>query len=259
MPDRVPDFRHDSHNYTRLIRRWRKVARAAGTKLIRWGTAAEYPLFALKTKALGASGGIYLSAGIHGDEPAAPEALITWAEANGDELARLPLLIFPCLNPWGLVNNIRLNENFVDLNRLFHDDSLAFIRDLKALATPYRFSVAVLLHEDYDGQGVYIYEIKGAAPHWGDDLLRCAQKHLPIEGRPKVEGRASKAGLILRRLNMKLFARMDHPEAIWLHRHQADRVFTIETPSEHALPQRVAAHVAMVEECVRRARGRGSQ
>ena len=75
------------------FRRWRAVARAAGLPLRKLASREQHDLHFLRTKALAASGGIYISAGIHGDEPAATEALITWAEKNVRRLAKLPLLI----------------------------------------------------------------------------------------------------------------------------------------------------------------------
>ena len=51
---------------------------------------------------------------------------------------------------------------------------------------------------------------------------------------------------------MKRFARIGHPEALWLHLKHSNRTFTVETPSEFALERRVAAHIAVIEEMVRR-------
>ena len=52
---------------------------------------------------------------------------------------------------------------------------------------------------------------------------------------------------------------MGLPEAVYLHLHHSERTFTIETPSEFSLNQRVRAHVAIIEECVRRIFGAGKQ
>ena len=41
---------------------------------------------------------IYLSGGIHGDEPASTEALLAWVANNSDLVQSLRILIFPCLN-----------------------------------------------------------------------------------------------------------------------------------------------------------------
>jgi hypothetical protein len=216
--------------------------------------AGELPLYFLRTRALPRNGGLYISAGIHGDEPGGTEGLIAWAEREGERLRDLPLLIFPCLNPWGLIANSRYDQSGIDLNRSFHRDELPFVAGWKTVLAPYRFAVALNLHEDYDGQGLYLYEVPRKPPYWGEELIEAARPIIPIEQRVKVDGRKSEAGLIRRRLNMGLFQVMGYPEAVWLHLHHSERTFTIETPSEFALPHRTAAQVAIIDECVRRVR-----
>jgi hypothetical protein len=109
-----------------------------------------------------------------------------------------------------------------------------------------------MLHEDYDGQGLYLYEIKRELPYWGEELLDAARPVIPIEGRVRIDGRKSAAGVVRRRMELKRFTALGYPEAIWLHLHGSRRTFTVETPSEFALAQRVAAHKLVIEECVRR-------
>lgn len=244
-----------SHDYKFLIQRWRAVARAGG--LVMRGVIDQtenHKVFFLKSKALKKTGGIYLSGGIHGDEPAGTEALIQWAEQNVKRLAKMPLLIFPCLNPWGVQNNIRVDQNGTDLNRVFQHDDVPLIRAVKALIKPHCFDLALTLHEDYDGQGLYIYEVERDTPNWGEDLLNVARPFLPIEGRSCIDGRSASAGLVRRKINAEKFPML--PEAVWLHLHHAQRVFTIETPSEFALDLRVKAHVKIINECVRRTLGK---
>ena len=242
------------HDYGFLIRRWRKVARAAGLKMAPFAQASGFDLFALTSRP-SPEGGVYLSAGIHGDEPASTEGLIRWAEMHCGTLRKLPCVIFPCLNPWGLGHNSRLDEHGQDLNRLFKHEHVPFIQALKAHIKPYRFSLSITLHEDYDGHGLYIYELERQTPFWGEDLLEIARPLIPIDGRTIIDGRrTSKAGLVRRKISLEKFPMI--PEAVYLHLHHSERSFTFETPSEFALDQRVRVQVALVEECVRRAMAR---
>jgi hypothetical protein len=56
-----------------------------------------------------------------------------------------------------------------------------------------------------------------------------------------------------RRVERRRFARMGYPEAIWLHLEHSERTFTLETPSEFAIEDRVRAHVAAIEAAVQMA------
>ncbi|MDP9290813.1 MAG: M14 family metallocarboxypeptidase [Verrucomicrobiota bacterium] len=251
MKDRLKIAAHRCHHYPSLVRRWRAIARATGMSMKPFARAGAYRVYCLHTKKMPATGGIYISAGIHGDEPAGTEALVEWAEANISLLSRLHCILFPCLNPWGLVNNNRFDEQHRDLNRAFQNNSVPMIQSLKALIKPFQFALCLTLHEDYDGQGLYIYEVKRWKPFWGEDLLEAARPFIPIEGRTSIDGRRSRDGLVRRTINLKKFAK-GLPEAVLLHLHHSERTFTIETPSEFALDERIRAHIAVISESIRR-------
>lgn len=236
---------HRTHDYKHLIARWRVVCRAAGLRLRRFAEAGKYGVFYLETRVSGPA--VYLSAGIHGDEPAGPEALISWAETDPERLRQHALVIFPCLNPWGLVNNIRLDSDGRDLNRSFHVMEHPLIAGWHRVMKDRMFEAAVMLHEDFDGEGFYLYEIQRKQPSWGTALLQAAAGVIPIEPRPRVDSYAARAGIIRRRLSSIDFASFGYPEAIWLHLHHALRTFTVESPSEFALEQRAAAHRAVID------------
>jgi murein peptide amidase A len=245
---------HRAHDYRDLIRRWRFVARKARVRLTVFAQAGDFKLYYLKSPALPVDSGIYISAGIHGDEPAPTEGLITWAERNTGKLAELPLLLFPCLNPWGLRLNIRLDQMGVDLNRAFDRDDAPVIAAMRSLMQGQRFMVALHLHEDYDAQGIYLYEIEGELPYWGETLLSAARDIIPIDPRPKIDTGKARTGVIRRRLNARHYALLGGlPEAIYMHRHHTTHAITFETPSEYGLDQRVAAHVAVIDAVVCRA------
>ena len=239
---------HRVHDYPHLVARWRAVAREAGLKLRRLARDDGFDLFYLET--IGATPGLYVSAGIHGDEPAAPEALLQWAERNAGRLASWPLLIFPCLNPWGLRNNCRTDSKGRDLNRLFQGDSHPVVAAVRIVVQERRFAVSLMMHEDYDGQGIYLYEVQRRKERMGERLLVGARRILPLDPRLRIDRRSAAEGLIRRRFSPRIFAKIGYPEAIWLHLHHSDYTFTFETPSEADLTLRVAAHIAVLEKCL---------
>jgi murein peptide amidase A len=243
---------HRAHDYLYLTRRWRSLARKAGIRLEPFVNADDFELLSIRSPALKATGGIYFSAGIHGDEAASTEGLYLWAELNSKYLRSLPLLLLPCLNPWGLVRNRRVDAEGRDLNRSFHLDDVPRIKAHKELLRGLKFSFAMCLHEDYDARGVYLYEIRQtpvrAHRAIGDELLAAAGYYVPVDLRPKIEGRRASQGAIKRRIRVKQFPVM--PEAAYLALSHSDHTITLETPSEYDLGARVQAQAAAIQRAV---------
>lgn len=243
--------RHRAHDYPHLIARWRAVAKKTGLTMRRYWKGQDYSHYYLSTKRLPRDGAVYLSAGIHGDEPGATEGLIAWAEKNTRVLKSRPFLIVPCINPWGLVNNSRTDGMRQDLNRCFQNDDVPEIAALKKVINGRRYALTMTLHEDYDGVGIYLYELKDQLPYWGEALLRAASPHVPADTRPMIEGREALGGIVRPELDMSIFETMGLPEAVSLKLAGCPRVFTIETPSEYSLDRRVQAQVAVIAEGLR--------
>src|SRR5580704_1216969 len=59
---------------------------------------------------------VYISTGIHGDEPAGPLAALKLLQENHWP-ENMELWLCPCLNPIGFTLNTRANVNGLDLNR----------------------------------------------------------------------------------------------------------------------------------------------
>ena len=238
-----------SHDYHYLTQRWRALARGAGLRLRSIATVDGFPVYCLKSPALGHVGGLYLSAGIHGDESASTEGLFAWAQRSEAQLRHLPVLLFPCLNPWGLVMNRRSDAAGNDVNRVFQDDRHPTAAAVRQTAAPHSFESAMLLHEDYDAQGVYLYELS-RRPSIGDSILSAAEAFLPKDPRSRVDGLRAKDGILRPRLSPRRFAETGHPEAVWLHLRGCARNITFETPSEASLEKRVEAHAVAVARMV---------
>jgi len=109
--------------------------------------------------------------------------------------------------------------------------------------------LALNLHEDYDAEGVYIYEIQADRPFWAGDMIGAAAKIIPPDLRRRIEGRAANAGIV-RRPKITPDLMPDWPEAFILYFRKVMRVFTVETPSEFHLDDRIAAHGAILSKAV---------
>jgi murein peptide amidase A len=234
------------------VKRWRALAKAAGWRMREFAEADGFPVYVVESPRR-AGVRLYLSAGIHGDEPAATEGLVTWAEKRWRALRRCELVVFPCLNPWGLQHNSRNDAHGRDLNRGYHRWDVPVIAAQKAILRERWFDAAVMLHEDFDAHGVYLYEIPGARPFWGEELLAAAAGAVPCEPRARVEGRKCRRGLIRTRVTPETLP--EHPEAFFLRFGHTMRSLTFETPSEFSMTARVRAHAAVLDEVLRLARG----
>jgi hypothetical protein len=210
-----------------------------------YAEAEGYELICITSPTLPLHGGVYISAGIHGDEPASTEGLLFWAETHHLQLRTLPLLLFPCLNPWGLAHNIRTDSEQRDLNRCYHLDELPRIAAQKAILANRTFRICMTLHEDYDAQGIYLYELclRGAA--LGPELLSTGGKYISPDLRKTIDGRRSAEGLIRRRFRKWKLPFL--PEAAYLALHHSAHAVTFETPSEYDLALRVQTQAAVVQ------------
>lgn len=104
---------------------------------------------------------IALSAGVHGDEPAAPWALLDMVE-SADLDDRFAYRIWPCTNPSGFEAGTRENADGIDVNRTFGRGGQS--PEARAVITANRnrkFVLSLDLHEDCDAVGFYCYEYGG--------------------------------------------------------------------------------------------------
>jgi protein MpaA len=222
------------------------AGRAAGLAMEHFGEAAGCPLFALTRRTPGPRPRIYLSAGIHGDEPAGPLALLELIEAGHFD-RRADWFICPLLNPSGFLTGARENAEGLDLNRDYRDPRSAEIRAHVAwLRRQPNFDLMLCLHEDWEATGYYLYEQNPLdRPSLADPMLAAVARGCPIDPSGLIDGREARGGII--RPVIDPWEREQWPEAIYLRVHHTTLGYTIESPSGFPLAQRVAAHRAAVE------------
>lgn len=188
---------------------------------------------------------IYLSAGMHGDEPAGPLAALCLLEENVWPTADLWLV--PCLNPAGFRVNSRTNAAGVDVNRDYRNPQSDEARGHIAwLERQPGFDLTLLLHEDWEAHGFYCYELNpDGRKSFAPDMIEAVRPGCPIDDSSEIDGRPIAAPGIIRP-NVPPESRPDWPEALWLHVHKAPLSYTLEAPSDWPLPVRVESLVRAV-------------
>ncbi len=240
---------HRAHDSAELLRQWTREARAARWKLTLLGTSGAFPVPAVESPAARTEPGLYVSAGMHGDEAAPPWALLGWFRENAARLRGRPVSLVPCFNPSGLALNTRADLAGEDLNRQFHRADHPLVTAWAQWLAGARFRLSLCLHEDYDARGIYCYEVyHDRGRQLADRLLTECEGIIPREPRGKIEGRRAKAAVIRRSGIPKDLP--GHPEAIALHLTVSDHNLTFETPSEYSLTDRVACQRQFLDAAV---------
>jgi len=239
--------------YSELVRRWKRVRMG---RVFQAGRAAGYPIFGWKRAGRGPA--IYLSAGIHGDEPAGPMAVTRLLEDQPAWMRRFSWIVFPCLNPWGYERDSRRNLKRLDLNRLWRQNREPEIRAVRRSIRGRWFDLAYLMHEDYDAKGFYLYELAPRNPAFGEKIVCQVGSIVAIETRRVIENRrVSAPGLIRRGPSHRLEGRKNWPEAFYLMERHAGHLFNAETPSTgFDLGVRIRAQIKGLRAALRLLRGR---
>ncbi len=116
-------------------------------------------LAALSRHSPAATKSIYLSSGLHGDEPAPPLAIANLLWENKWP-ADWNVYICHCLNPEGFRANQRANAAGIDLNRDYCESkSREICTHIGWLENQPSFSMTVSLHEDWEAEGFYVYQL----------------------------------------------------------------------------------------------------
>lgn len=222
----------------------------AGFSALQYGDAFGYPLFALHRSAPGRPR-VYLSSGVHGDEPAAAHAMLKLLEDNA-----LPptfdYTICPLVNPTGIAFSRRENADGVDLNRDFRNPKSIETRSLVSFLDSVKpFWLSLCLHEDWESKGFYLYCLGGPrSVAISRSILESLRFSHPIEIASNIDGFEASDGLITPPEGESIADRADWPEALFLMARHPHIHLTLETPSSLSLHDRIDMHVQAVLHCL---------
>ena len=236
----------DWHSF---LRDWSHASASRGFESEAFGEVEGFPLLA-SSKGDRSQPCIYLSSGIHGDEPSGPQALFGLLNENFFD-DRFHWLICPALNPTGLEAGTRENFEGIDLNRDYclckTEEVSSHIAWLKEQEIPQLF---LSLHEDWESSGVYYYEINlGGAVSGYKNLLAAAAPYFSPEPESVIDNHeVTEPGWIHHSEHPDLPE--GWPEAIYLAKMGCPVSLTFETPSSMPFQKRVGCHQAMVRELI---------
>lgn len=188
---------------------------------------------------------VYLSTGIHGDEPAGPLAVLQLLTED-QWPADTAVWLCPCLNLTGFPLNRRENDAGIDLNRDYRQPKTVEIRThIGWLEQQPSFDVALCLHEDWEAQGFYLYELNpDNRLSFADKIVSRVSEVCPVDTSPLIENWPANGGVI--RPNTNPAERPQWPEAIYLISNKTRLSYTLEAPSDFPLSVRVNALVTGV-------------
>lgn len=216
---------------------------------------------------------VYVSAGIHGDEPAGVECAIRLIEQLSDNqqykywdflIDTYNWVISPCDNPYGYERDIRENSIGLDLNRMFKTpeqtketefivESIRRIpqqKHISSLAGSKRLAItlALDLHEDMDSAGFYLWE-RRRSHHTpiGDAIVDKVNTVCSINRSYSIEGHNNDNGVItlLDQITSKGWTR-----GRYLAEHENTPCLILETPTRLDWDTRIKAHMVAIQAAI---------
>ncbi|MGC3958297.1 MAG: M14 family metallocarboxypeptidase [Verrucomicrobiota bacterium] len=242
-------YHGETINIREVLRDVERIAQGWGWQSEVFHTSDEFQWFALHRKPTLSPVKpvrIYLSTGIHGDEPAGPLAALRLIQ-NNQWPTHAEIVFLPCLNPIGFANNQRENAQGIDLNRDYLRPQTAEIQaHIAWLERQVGFDLCVCLHEDWESHGFYLYELNpDHKPSLAEGMIAAVAQGCPIDHSEIIEGREAQGGII--RPNLDPRTRPLWPESFWLLQHKTRLSYTLEAPSDFPLEVRVKALVAAIQ------------
>lgn len=233
-------------NVAEYLREFHAAALAHHWRAEHFATIQGCELFGYHRSPPNPSRVLYISAGIHGDEPAGPVALRRLVEQN-QWPADIHLILCPCINPTGLKLKTRENADGIDLNRDYRSRLSPEVRAHAAwLDTLPQFDASFILHEDWEADGYYLYEVNWQnLPSPAPRIIQTVRELCPIQPTSIIDNLWQCTDGIIRP-DLKPEDRPQWAEAVYLIAHKTQLSLTLEAPSDFPLPFRAETHVRAI-------------
>ncbi len=208
---------------------------------------------------------VIVTAGVHGDEPAAPWALLSLAR-DGLFDRDFAYRLWPCTNPSGYILKTRESAEGIDINRSYgRGRSSPEARAMLAANRDRKFLLNLDLHEDFEADGFYCYEPKVDDAAFGSAIVQAIDDAgLPVQdlehgyelGYPPTATHFTlERGRVIPDAEIETTFQRGLPHSIALLRSgAAARSLTFESPLRLAWEDRIAIHRLAVVTALERLR-----
>ena len=237
-------------NSGELIELFKKEAENQQFEVDVFGKQDNYDMIGLSKEVDSSLPYVYISAGIHGNEPAPPLAVLKLLKA-GAFTDDYNWVICPVMNPYGLSKATRRNSEGIDMNRQYKDSTSPEIdMHIRWLERYTHFDLTMSCHEDHEAVGFYLYEKhSNDKPSIAQDVIKAVAPILPIDMDYSIDGEHAVKGVI--RSEKSPEKRKHWPEMIYMaHNYTEGRHYTFETPSQFNIKSRVNAMATAIATAV---------
>jgi len=230
--------------YKDFTRKLAMLCALRGFKIKKIGTTGknnEFPLFRVVINATSpAKRTVCFSAGIHGEEPAGPFAVLRFLETcNLNAFKNVRVILFPIANPSGFDRGVRRNFLNKDLNGHFcHKNLTGENKLLYRGIRGERIFFFHALHEDEGTKSFYLYNFEKREEKVYRDIIQLARTYFPINTRRKIYDDPARGGLIINRKDGSFEDRM--------FRDGIPFSMCTETPEAQPFEKRVQLNVAVM-------------
>lgn len=234
-------FQVDPLDSAKVLQEIQNLAGANGWKReMVAGVSTEQDLLIYSRRGRMAGKRLYLSAGVHGNEPAGVVAVQELLKANAWP-EEIEIWICPCLNQQGFLNNSRENEDGIDLNLDYRSPhARQTVLHVGWLDQSVNFDAAVCLHEVWDAKGFFFYEYNPAGRQsLARKIISRVAGVCPINRNPEIRGWPAENGAVCRQDEFTVCPQWS--EGMYLAAKKAQLVYTLIAPSNNPLAMRVNA------------------
>jgi len=199
------------------------------------------PLVLLSYRPTGATSSVFISAGLHGDEPAAVESVLQFIERvleQPKQYARFNMDFIPLVNPTGWRDCTRLTAQGLDINRQYHLLKGKEVKILENFLRGKHYDLMIDHHEDPRDHVHAFYTVT----YGNEDLsaihglvATVKSKGFKLRRFARTEGYFNVGKRLMPVLELRTFM-------LYARNHYSSRVYQVETPTELSVEQRVLLH-----------------